>query len=63
MNPRLRLALLVAVGVALLGAPSAVGPALSGAAASAATAATSDTFRDDTVLVGFQAGTTPDQET
>src|SRR5256712_11560021 len=62
MKPRLRLTVLVAFSIALLGAPSAVSPTVSGTAASAATAATTETFRDDTVLVGFQVGTTPDRE-
>ena len=62
MKPRLRLTMLVAFSIALLGAPSAVSPTVSGTAASAATAATTETFRDDTVLVGFQVGTTPDRE-
>jgi subtilisin family serine protease len=62
MKPRLRLTLLVACGVVLLGVPGPGSLRVSGTGASAATAATTETFSDDTVLVGFQAGIIPDQE-
>jgi serine protease len=56
MKLRLRLTLLIACSTALLAGSSAV----SAPAASAATDA--ETFADDTVLTGFQAGTTALQE-
>ncbi len=62
MKPSLRLIILVALSAALLVVSSAASLRVSGAGASAATAATTETFRDDTVLVGFQVGTTPDRE-
>jgi serine protease len=62
MKPRLRLILLVALAVVLLGVPSPMSLRGSGTGASAATAATTETFQDDTVLAGFQPGTTPDRE-
>jgi subtilisin family serine protease len=62
MKQRLRVAALVAFSAALLGAPSSTSLTVSGQSASAATAVTTASFRDDTVLVGFQPGTTADQE-
>ena len=63
MKPRVRLTLLAVLSVALLGVPSPMSPTISSTSASAATTTTTgETFRDDTVLVGFQAGTTADQE-
>src|SRR5712691_914656 len=62
MKPRLRLTVLVTFSVAILGAPSPASPKVSGTGASAATASITETFRADTVLVGFQAGTAPVSE-
>ncbi len=61
MKPRHRLTL-IAFSIALLGVSSAVSPRFSGTRALAARAATTETFRDGTVLVGFQVGTTQVQE-
>src|SRR5712691_10588597 len=62
MRPRLRLTVLVVFSVALLGVPGPASLTVSGTGASAARAEVTETFPDDTVLVGFQAGLTPDQE-
>src|SRR5712692_8807215 len=62
MKPRLRLTILVGLSTALLAVSSSASLSVSGGGASAATATTTDTFQGDTVLVGFQVGTTLAQE-
>jgi subtilisin family serine protease len=62
MKRRLCLAALVASTGAVLALSSAISPRVSAPAASAASAATTETYANDTVLVGFRGGTTPLQE-